>query len=89
MIIVIKSVEAFRTDVIVFIGDVIMCLKSDLSINMRMRVMNWSNTYVDQGQFSDQDFILAAHIKGKTSNLPINYSMRKISNYIHVYDIFF
>ena len=28
-IFVIMSVEAFKTDVVVFIGDVIMCLKSD------------------------------------------------------------
>lgn len=34
------SVEVFRTDVIVFIGDVIMCFTLDWPINVRMRVTN-------------------------------------------------
>jgi activator of HSP90 ATPase len=63
------SVEALRTDVIVFICDV-MCFSSDWSINLHMRVSNWPNIFVDQGQFSDPDFT-AAHIQGKMSNLPI------------------
>jgi len=33
----IMSVEVFRTDVIVFIGDIIMCLTSDWPINLFMR----------------------------------------------------
>jgi hypothetical protein len=35
-----------------------------------MRVTNWPNICVDQGQFNDPDFFLsAAHIQGKMSNL--------------------
>jgi len=41
--VVIMSVEAFRTDIIVFISDVIMCFTSDWLINICMRVTNWSN----------------------------------------------
>jgi hypothetical protein len=36
VIFVLISVEAFRTDVIVFIGDIIMCFTSDLQINLLM-----------------------------------------------------
>jgi hypothetical protein len=43
-IFVIKCVEAFRTDIIVFISDFIMCFTSD-----------WPNIFVDQGQFGDPD----------------------------------
>ena len=39
-IFVIMSVEAFRTDLIVLIGDFIMCFTSDGPINLHMRVMN-------------------------------------------------
>jgi hypothetical protein len=53
----IMSVEAFRTDVIVFIGDIMMCFTSDWPINLCMRVTNWPNIFVDQSQFSDPDFI--------------------------------
>ena len=35
-IFVLISVEAFRTDVIVFIGDIIMCFTLDLQINLLM-----------------------------------------------------
>ena len=52
---VIMSVATFKTDVIVFIGDVIMCLTSD------WRVTNWPNIFVDQGQFIDPDFISGTH----------------------------
>jgi len=55
------SVEAFRTEVIIFIGDVIMCLTSDWPINLRMRVTKWPNIFVEQGQFSDPDFISGTH----------------------------
>ena len=55
------SVEAFRTEVIVFIGDVIMCFTSDWPINLRMRVTNWLNIFVDYCQFSDPDFISDTH----------------------------
>ena len=54
-IFVIMSVKAFRTDFVVFIGDV-MCFTSDWPINLRMRVINWPNIFVDQDQFSDPDF---------------------------------
>ena len=60
-IFVIMSVEAFRTDVIVFIGDIIMCFTSDWLINLHMQVTNWHNIFVDQGQFSDPDFISGRH----------------------------
>ena len=53
VIFVLISVEAFRTDVIVFIGDIIMCFTSDLQINLLMWATNWPNIFVDQGQFSD------------------------------------
>ena len=56
-IFVIMSVKAFRTDVIVFTGDIIMCFTSDWSTNLSIRVTNWPNIFVDQGQFSDPDFI--------------------------------
>jgi hypothetical protein len=62
IIIVIMSVEAFRTDVIVFICDVIMCFTSDWQINLCfMQVTNWANIFVDQGQFGDPDFISGTH----------------------------
>jgi hypothetical protein len=57
---VIMSVDAFRTDVIVFTRHVI-CFTSDWPINLRMRVTNWPNIFVDQGQFSDPDFISCTH----------------------------
>ena len=56
-IFVIMSVEDFRTDVTVFIGDVIMCFTPDWPINLCMRVTNWTNIFLDQIQFSDPDFI--------------------------------
>ena len=49
------------TDIIVIIGDIIMCFTSDWPINLRMRVTNWPNIFVDQGQFSDLDFISGTH----------------------------
>jgi hypothetical protein len=67
----IMSVEAFRTDVIVFIGDIMMCFTSDWPINLCMRVINWPNIFVDQSRSVIQT-LSAAHIKGKMSNLPIN-----------------
>ena len=45
--------DVIKTDVVVFIGDVIMCFRSDWPINLRMWVTNWSNIFVDQGQFDD------------------------------------
>ena len=60
-IFVIMLVKAFRIDIIVFIGDIIMCFISDWPINLRMWVMNWSNIFLDQGQFSDPDFISGTH----------------------------
>jgi len=55
------SVEIFRTDIIVFIDDVIMGFTSDWLINLCMRVTNWPNIFVDQGQFIDPDFISGTH----------------------------
>jgi hypothetical protein len=64
--------SVFRTNVIVFISDVIMCFTSDWPISWRMWETNWPNICVDQGQFSDPEFFLsAAHIQGKMSNLQI------------------
>ena len=60
-IFVIMSVEAFKTDIIVFIGDVIMCFTSDWQINLGMQVTNWPSIFVDQGHFSDPDFISGTH----------------------------
>ena len=57
----IVSVETFRTDFNVFIGDVIMCSTPDWLINLRMRVINWPNIFIDQGRFSDPDFISGTH----------------------------
>jgi hypothetical protein len=57
----IMSVEAFRTDVIVFISDFIMCFTSHWPINLLIRVTNWPNIFVNQGQFSDPDFINVTH----------------------------
>ena len=85
-------IENFKTDVIVFIDnvimcltsrwpiifritvslllltislgdkcDVIMCFTSDWPINWRMRVTNWPNIFVHQGQFSDPDLISCTH----------------------------
>jgi hypothetical protein len=56
-IFVIMSVEAFSTGVILFINDVIMCFMSDWPIDLHMRVTNWPDIFVDQGRFSDPDFI--------------------------------
>jgi hypothetical protein len=64
-IFVIMSGEAFKTDVIVFIGDVIMCFTSDWPINLRMPVTNWPNIFVDQGQFSDTHFIFIFYVSQK------------------------
>ena len=50
VIFVIMFVEARITDIIVFISDV-MC----------MRVTNWPNIFVDQGQFRGSDFISDTH----------------------------
>ena len=61
VIFVIMFVETFRADIIVFIGDIIMCFTSDWQINLHMRVTNWPNIFVDQGQFSDSDFISGTH----------------------------
>ena len=44
------SVEAFRTDVIVF-----------YVINLLMRVANWPNIFVDQDQLSYLDLISSTH----------------------------
>ena len=60
-IFVIMSVEAFRTDVTVFIGDVIMCSTSDWSIQLSMQVTNLHYIFVDQSQFSDPTFINSTH----------------------------
>jgi hypothetical protein len=59
VILVIKYVEIFKTDIIVFISDVKMCLMShwtiifNISQFLRMRVTKWRNIFVDQGQNSD------------------------------------
>ena len=57
-------VEIFKTNVIVFMGDVKMCLTShwliifNISQFLHMQVTNWPNIFMDQGQFSDPDFII-------------------------------
>jgi hypothetical protein len=67
VILVIKYVEIFKTDIIVFSSDVKMCLMShwpiifNISQFLWMRVMNWPNMFVNQGRFSDPDFISGTH----------------------------
>ena len=70
-IFVIMSVKALSTDLIVFIGDVIMCFTSDCMINLHIRtdpIFLWINVS------SVIQTLSVAHIKGKISNLPINYN---------------
>jgi hypothetical protein len=55
---VIMSVNTFKTDVIVFIGEPHNVFDFRLT---DIRVMNWPNIFVDQGQFSDPDFISGTH----------------------------
>ena len=38
-----------------------MCFTSDWPINLCMRVTNWPTTFMNQGQFSDPDFISGTH----------------------------
>ena len=57
-------------DVIVLMGDIIMCFTSDWPINWRMWVTNWLHIFVDQAQSSDPDFIRGTD-QSKMSNLPI------------------
>jgi hypothetical protein len=40
-----------------------MCFTSDGPINLCIRATNWPNIFVDQGQFSDSDFIIGTHQK--------------------------
>ena len=58
----------FKTGIIIVIGDVKMCLDIPLTDNfqyqsqfLHVRVTNWPNIFVDQGQFSDPDFISGTH----------------------------
>ena len=74
-------VKIFKTGIIVFISEVKNVFDSTLNDNfqyqnqfLRMWVTNWSNIFVDQGQFSDPDFI-----KGKMSNLPIKQNIKSSS----------
>ena len=69
VIFVIMSVDTFKTDVVVFIGDVIMCFRSDWLINLHLILMNWPNTFVDQGQFSDPNFISSTHQRENVKNI--------------------
>ena len=50
--------------VVVFIGDVLTDNFQYQSQFLRMRVTNWPNIFVDQGQFSDPDFISGTHQRG-------------------------
>jgi hypothetical protein len=60
---IITNISASLMNVIVFIGDVIMCFTSDWQINLGMRVTNWPNIFVDQGQFSEPDYISGIHLR--------------------------
>jgi hypothetical protein len=60
---IITNISASLMSVIVFIGDIIMCFTSDWQINLGMRVMNWPNIFVDQGQFSEPDYISGTHLR--------------------------
>jgi uncharacterized protein YqiB (DUF1249 family) len=61
-------VKIFKTGVIVFISEVKNVFNVTLtdylqyqSKFLHMRVTNWPNIFVDQGQFSDPDFISGTH----------------------------
>ena len=54
---VIMYVNIFKTGIIVFISDFIF----NISQFLHMRVTDWPNIFVDQGQFSDPDFISSTH----------------------------
>ena len=71
-IFVIMSVEAFKTDIIVFIGDVIMCFTSDWQINLGMQVTT-DLVFLWIKVISVIQTLSAAHIKGKMSNLSITF----------------
>ena len=67
VILVIMYYELFKTGDIIFIGDLKTCLTShwpiifNISQFLRMRVKTWPNIFVDQGQFSEPDFISGTH----------------------------
>ena len=51
---------------------------SDWPINLRMRVMNWPNIFVDKGQFSDPDFISGTH---QRENVQFAYNINNLLVY--------
>ena len=67
VMLVIMYVQIFKTNVIVFICDIKICLTShcpiifNISQFLLIRVTTWPNIFVDQGQFSDPDFISSTH----------------------------
>jgi len=84
---VIMYVEIFKTDVIVFIGGVIICFTSDWPINLHLQVTNWPYIFVDQSQFSDPDFISGTHQRenvqfAMTKNISFIYSPVQSNLYI-------
>ena len=76
VILVIMYVEIFKTGIIVYIGDVKMCLTShyliifNISQFLHMRVTNRPNILLIKVRSVIQTFS-AAHIKGKMSKLPM------------------
>ena len=55
-------VKIFKTGVIVFIVDLTLTDNFQYQNHLfRMQVTKWLNIFVDQGQFSDQDFISKTH----------------------------
>ena len=69
VILVIMYYEIFKTGDIIFIGDLKTCLTShwpiifNISQFLRMRVKTWPNIFVDQGQFSEPDYISGTHLR--------------------------
>jgi hypothetical protein len=74
-------VSYVSTDVIVFIDDVIMCFTSDWPRNLRVTNSTGLIFFVDQGQFSDPDFISGTHQRGNVqfshNNVCAEYSSMK------------
>jgi hypothetical protein len=67
-ILVIMYVEIYKTGIIIFIGDVTLTDNFQYQNQfLHMWVTNQPNIFVDQGQFSDTDFISGTH---QRKNIP-------------------
>ena len=81
-IFVIMSVEAFRTDVIVFISDVIMCFMSDWPITCACELRS-DLIFLWIKVSSVIQTLSAVPIKGKMSNCPIIYIIILYANFFN------